>query len=116
MKKSNSNTRIRELIAELNITQTEFCQKTGITKSALSQYLNGNREPRQDQIAKIADAYNINPAWLMGYDIDAFTSNIILSNHERSVIIAYRSHIDMQDAVDRLLGIEKEKKTEVQGS
>lgn len=69
MKNSNSNVRIRTLINELGITQTEFCQKTGITKSALSNYLNGDRVPRQDQISKIADAYGINPAWLMGYDI-----------------------------------------------
>ncbi len=37
-------------------------------KSALSNYLNGDRVPRQDKIAMIADAFGIDPAWLMGYD------------------------------------------------
>lgn len=69
MEKQSSNKRIRMLINELGITQTEFCQKTGITKSALSNYLNGDRTPRQDQISKIAEAYNINPSWLMGYNV-----------------------------------------------
>lgn len=69
MKNSDSNKRIRELISELNISQTEFCKRTGINKSALSNYLNGDRAPRQDQIDKIAKAYDVNPAWLMGYDV-----------------------------------------------
>lgn len=69
MKSSNSNKRIRSLINELGISQTEFCEKTGITKSALSNYLNGDRTPRQDQIDKIASTFELNPSWLMGYDV-----------------------------------------------
>lgn len=71
MKNSDSNSRIRILLNELGISQTEFCNKTGITKSALSNYLNGDRQPRQDQLDKIAKAYDINPAWLMGYDVSS---------------------------------------------
>ena len=69
MKSSNSNTRIRTLLNELDISQTEFCNKTGLTKSALSNYLNGDRQPRQDQLDKIAKAFDLNPSWLMGYDV-----------------------------------------------
>lgn len=68
-KVATSNQRIRELIESLNISQVEFCEKTGLKTSALSNYLNDNRIPRQDAIAKIADAYFINPSWLMGYDV-----------------------------------------------
>lgn len=69
MKSSNSNTRIRTLLNELDISQTDFCNKTGLTKSALSNYLNGDRQPRQDQLDKIAKAFDLNPSWLMGYDV-----------------------------------------------
>lgn len=72
MKKSKictSNQRIKELLSSLSITQTEFCNRTGINKSALSNYLNGDRTPRQDQLSKIADAFNVSPTWLMGYDV-----------------------------------------------
>ena len=69
MKINTSNERIRELIDILNVSQTEFCEKTKINKSALSNYLNGSRVPRQDQLQKIADAYDVSPAWLMGYDV-----------------------------------------------
>lgn len=51
------------------LSQTDICKATGIASSTLSQYCNGSREPRQKQIALICDAYGINPAWLMGYDV-----------------------------------------------
>lgn len=66
----SSNKRIRTLINDLNISQTEFCKKTGIKESALSNYLYGNRSARQDQLSKIAETFNVNPAWLMGYDVE----------------------------------------------
>lgn len=80
MKSSNSNDRIRSLLNELGISQTEFCEKTGLTKSALSNYLNGDRTPRQDQIDKISRAYNISPTWLMGYDVpkEMFSPSMIV--------------------------------------
>ena len=65
---SDSKHRIRELMNIMHINQTELCSRTGINKSALSNYLNGDRLPRQDQISKIADAFGVDPAWIMGYD------------------------------------------------
>lgn len=68
-KVSNSRERILELMEHYGINQTELCKRTGLQKSALSNYLNGDREPRQNQISLIADPFNVNPAWLMGYDV-----------------------------------------------
>ena len=68
-KVKSSNERIKELLQLYDISQTEFCKKTGLTKSAVSNYLNGSRLPRQDQLVKIADAFDISAAWLMGYDV-----------------------------------------------
>ena len=66
---STSNDRIRELIDDLGMSQIEFCNRTGIKASALSNYLKGNRVPRQDAIMRIADTFNISASWLMGYDV-----------------------------------------------
>ena len=68
-KVSNSRERIIELMQHYGLNQTELCNRTGLQKSALSNYLNGDREPRQTQISLIADPFNVNPAWLMGYDV-----------------------------------------------
>lgn len=72
MKVSNSKERLFELMNTYKLNQTEFCKKTGIQKSALSNYLNGDRVPRQDQLSLIADAFNVDPAWLMGYDVPMY--------------------------------------------
>lgn len=71
-KVSNSQQRLVELMDYYKLNQTELCKRTGLLKSALSNYLKGEREPRQDQISLIADPFNINPAWLMGYDVPMF--------------------------------------------
>ncbi len=51
------------------ISQQEICDRTGIGKSTMSMYMNGKHIPRQDKISVIADAFGIDPAWLMGYDV-----------------------------------------------
>lgn len=99
MKNSNSNTRIRALINELGISQTEFCNKTGIKKSALSNYLNGDRQPRQDQLDKIAKSFNINPSWLMGYDVPMSAEEIAVYE-----AIAVRESMSNDDALKKRMG------------
>ncbi len=69
MKVTNSKERIRDLMRFYGITQAEFCRRTGLTTSALSNYLNGTREPRQDKIAAISNAFGISPSWIMGFDV-----------------------------------------------
>lgn len=89
---SNSSDRLKEMMSYMSLKQSDIVTRTGITKSALSNYLHGTREPRQDQISKIADPYGINPAWLMGYDVPMFTSNIYnaITAQENEIIKSFR--------------------------
>lgn len=68
--KSTSSKRLNELIEHFGITQTDLSKKTGIPKSAISMYVSGQRKPKQDRISDIAEAYGVNEAWLMGYDVE----------------------------------------------
>ena len=70
MKISNSRNRIKELLNIYGDKQFEMAKKTGLSKSAITRYINGDNVPNQESIDKIAKAYNVNPAWIMGYDID----------------------------------------------
>lgn len=95
-----SNDRIRQLIDETGITQTEFCKRTNIQKSALSNYLKGDRTPRQDQLTKIADAFNVSAAWLMGYDVPQRIDSALLMVDKRD---PDRQHLSFYDkSSDRL--------------
>ena len=49
--------------------QAELCKLANIPKSSLSQYLNGDFEPKQDRIYLMAQALNVSEAWLMGFDV-----------------------------------------------
>lgn len=69
MERKSSAERLNELLNYFNIRQTDLSRRTGIPKSAISMYLKGERSPRQDRISDIAEAYNVNEAWLMGYDV-----------------------------------------------
>jgi len=69
MKITDTKHRLIELLRETGDSQNEMARKTGLTKSAISNYINGTREPRQDAIFKISEAYKVSPSWLMGLDV-----------------------------------------------
>lgn len=68
-------TRFQELLEYFQIDQTDIVNKTGIPKSSISMYVNGQRKPRQDKLTTIADAYGVQESWLMGYDVPMFKGN-----------------------------------------
>ena len=61
--------RIAKALSIRGMRQYELCQKTNIPKSAISQYISGAFEPKQDRIYLISQALNVDPVWLMGYDV-----------------------------------------------
>lgn len=60
--------RLKSIMKERKITQTELAKRTGIRQSSISDWLNDRYEPKQDKIYIIAKALNVSPAWLLGYD------------------------------------------------
>lgn len=61
--------RIRQGLAIRNMSQKDLCEKTGIPKSAMSQYCSGTFSPKQKRTMLIAQALDVSEAWLMGYDV-----------------------------------------------
>lgn len=61
--------RIKKALEYNNMRQTDLVNIAGISKSALSSYISGKYEPKQNNIFLIAKALNVNEAWLMGKDV-----------------------------------------------
>lgn len=61
--------RIKMALSIKGVRQSDLCRLTKIPKSALSQYISGAYEPKQDRIYLIAQALNVSEAWLMGLDV-----------------------------------------------
>ena len=60
--------RLKKALSIRNMRQADLCEKTKIPKSAISHYLSGSFVPKQDRAYIIAQALDVNPAWLMGFD------------------------------------------------
>ncbi|MCQ4638352.1 helix-turn-helix domain-containing protein [Anaerovorax odorimutans] len=69
VEKVDFSKRLKAVIEERAIRQSELCEKTGIGKSAMSQYLSGAFKPKQQNLYKLARALEVSEAWLMGYDV-----------------------------------------------
>ena len=61
--------RIKKALYIKGLKQSDLCRLTKIPKSALSQYISGAFEPKQDRIYLMAQALSVNETWLMGLDV-----------------------------------------------
>lgn len=58
--------RLREAMEERGMKPTDLAEISGVDKAAISNYLNGKYNAKQDKIYALAKALRVNPAWLMG--------------------------------------------------
>lgn len=68
-KRASCSDRMALALELRGMKQSELCIKTGIPKSAISQYISGEFKPKQDRVFLIAKALDVDEAWLMGYDV-----------------------------------------------
>ena len=80
--KESCATRLQIALSVRNMTQAELCRKTQIPKSALSEYLKGLYDPKQDRLVILSEALDVNPVWLMGYDVSMEKENTKISPHD----------------------------------
>ena len=52
-----------------NMKPIELAEITQIDKSKISSYMSGRYKAKTDGLKLIADALNVSPIWLMGYDV-----------------------------------------------
>jgi len=113
MKVSNSQERIKYILEYYNMSVPELSAKTGVGATAIYNYVKGIREPKQKAIALISIAFNIDPVWLMGYDVPMFKSEFadaldVIKEHDenKKLIAAYHRADDItKEMVRRILGI-----------
>ena len=72
MKYLKTALRLREILQERKMTAQELSDKSGVGKSSISHYYNGNNAPHTINAGKMADVLGVNPMWLMGFDADKY--------------------------------------------
>ena len=114
--------RLRSLRKNCGLSQQKLADSIGtVSKSSINMYERGDREPGLETMEAFADFFNVDLDFLYGKsDVPNRTlaqvqeavpsvgnSSLVLSPHEKIVIVAYRANPAMQPAVDRLLGVEE---------
>lgn len=60
--------KIREIRKNSNLTQKDLAKLSGIAEITIRKYENNERNPKKEQIEKIAKALKVTPFEIMGYD------------------------------------------------
>ena len=91
--KENFAKRLKFLMEQHDETTYSIGEMLGMSNSTISRYLNLNMLPKKPTIKELARYFNINPVWLMGYDVSKeinFNNNMSLSPKEKEILRKYR--------------------------
>ena len=78
--KDNCSDRIKQALNLRSMKPIDLVEKSGVKKSALSQYMSGKITPRQKALDSMAKVLNVSPAWLMGFDVPMEREDILKKN------------------------------------
>lgn len=96
--------RIRKYREAQNLSQKELAKLIGVSNSRISNWEQGINRPDVDILASICEALKVSPSELLDIRLKPEDMN----EHERKVIMAYRTKVNLRQAVDILLGIDND--------
>lgn len=100
---------LKHLREERGLSQDELARLTQLSKSTISMYENGNREPKFETLEVIADFFNVD----MNTLLDKKQPIMALTQQEESHIKKYRQLSDVRRyVVDEVLDAQYQKQSE----
>ncbi|KAF5059815.1 helix-turn-helix protein [anaerobic digester metagenome] len=93
--------RLRGLMTENGTTQTILAGITGITRQAISQYMDGLIQPNIEKLHKIASHFQVSTDYLLGFsdvksfdlDVKAISEKTGLSDYSVEMLISYNEKL-----------------------
>lgn len=76
--------RLKKALEIREMRPVDLAERTGISRSVISSYLAGRWKAKQDNLYLMSKAMNVNPAWLMGYDVSFDGDEVSLSKKSKS--------------------------------
>lgn len=70
MRISNLSERLGLFLETSGISQKELSKLSGVSDSIICRTIKGQNNLTTDNLVKIVDAINVDPAWLIGYGAD----------------------------------------------
>lgn len=81
--------RFSELVKNSSIEVSKLAEMLGIkSKSTIYRYMNAEMAPKLTTVKYASEIFNVNPLWLMGYDVD---KHIPKTNSNSAIVFIYGS-------------------------
>lgn len=69
MKHALTAKRLSIALSNANMKPQELANRSEVNKASISQYINGSHKPSNISAGKMASVLQVNPLWLMGFDV-----------------------------------------------
>lgn len=79
--------RLNKIMTIRNIKPIELSSKTGISKSQISHWLAGTYKAKQDSLTILAEFFDVDETWLMGFDVPMKSERKKLSKEEEKQLL-----------------------------
>jgi transcriptional regulator with XRE-family HTH domain len=93
--------RLNIAIEKSGLTKMQIAEKLGTPRSSITQYCGGKNEPRTGMLEKLANLLNVNPVWLMGYDVTSLNTHEYL--FKKSKINDLVDHVSSIEVLDQVI-------------
>ena len=88
-----NNNRIFELLKAKSMTQKDLALKTGITESAISHYIKGDRVPRGAILIKIAKALEVTTDDILNKEYDFSELKLLIARNTQNMSLEEKTQI-----------------------
>lgn len=99
---------LKRLREQSGLTANQVGDMVGKSGKTVNAWENNRGQPDAEMLMKLCDIYNVSNI-LAEFRAERSEDDMTLSNHEKNVIYAYRNKIEMQPAIDKILGLEEVK-------
>lgn len=116
MKNYERLNRIREALAIRNMKQVELCEKSGVKKGALTNWISQRWQPKQESLYKMAKVLDVSEMWLAGYDVPMERPVAQTKNDELVQLInEIRNNDDLKNLFLSICSLSSDQRNMIQG-
>ena len=83
--------RLKAQMDEAKMSTSDLCRLTSLDRSLVWHYLHGTKQPKAENLRRIAAVLFVNSEWLEGYDVEKTPKPVQLSPLENDMLISFRS-------------------------
>ena len=102
----NFSIRLKELKDETGYSNVKIAESVGVGRSTITGWLKQEYEPNSETLVKLADLFNVNEPWLMGFDVPKYKENQQSKSTESDspyYTLTEKEKLDIGMEVDKLL-------------